>query len=62
MNERVRRNEDIKIRLSVIERIALDSLARLELTSPSEVMRTLLRREALARGMWPLDDPAERTG
>ena len=47
----------IHFRLTEAEKIALERLARQDLRNPSAMIRELIRKEAQARGLWPLATP-----
>lgn len=44
----------IHFRLTDAEKTALERLARQDLRNPSAMIRELIRKEAQARGLWPL--------
>jgi hypothetical protein len=48
------RSEVVRIRFSVVEKQALINLTQLDQRKQSEVIRELVRKEAKARGCWPL--------
>ena len=48
------------LRLSPVERQALDNLAALEQRRASEVLRELIRKEARERGVWPVQAQQSR--
>jgi hypothetical protein len=47
----------IHFRLTEAEKAALERLARQDLRNPSAMIRELIRKEAQARGLWPLSTP-----
>lgn len=47
----------IHFRLTEAEKTALARLARQDLRNPSAMIRELIRKEAQARGLWPLSTP-----
>ena len=44
----------IHFRLTQAEKTALQHIARQDLRNPSAMIRELIRKEAQARGLWPL--------
>ncbi len=50
----------VKFRVSPTERAALDALLAVEQRRVSEVMRELIRREAMALGVWPVREARAR--
>ena len=49
------KTELLKARCTPAERAALLRIAECEIRTPSETLRELVRREAQARGLWPVD-------
>jgi len=50
------RDEVLRLRLSISERLALDSLAQAERRRPSEMLRELIRSTAKDYGLWPPEE------
>jgi len=50
----MKKTDWMKLRATPIERAALEAIARQEARKPAEMLRELVRQEALRRGVWPM--------
>ena len=50
----MKKSATIHFRLTQAEKTALQHIARQDLRNPSAMIRELIRKEAQARGLWPL--------
>ena len=50
----MKKSVTIHFRLTQAEKTALQHIARQDLRNPSAMIRELIRKEAQARGLWPL--------